>query len=76
MEPFEELLLKTLQARPGLTKERLAAAMSVACDDDFRERLSDALDHDIGAQGAGQVLSGADVEVLRVTDAARKTFGA
>ena len=47
MESFDELLARTLQARPGLTRERLAAAMAVAYDDDFRDKLSDACDRDI-----------------------------
>jgi len=47
MDDFEHLLAETLQAKPGLNRERLAAAMKVECNDQFREKLSDAVDKDV-----------------------------
>jgi hypothetical protein len=47
MEDFERLLIETLQARPGMTRERLAAAMKFDHGDEFREKLSQACDKDI-----------------------------
>jgi hypothetical protein len=47
MDEFDSLLTESLQARPGMTRERLAAAMKLECNDEFREKLSDAIDRDI-----------------------------
>jgi hypothetical protein len=47
MDEFEQALVNALQARPGLTRERLAAAMKMECSDEFREKLSQAIDKDI-----------------------------
>jgi hypothetical protein len=46
MDNFDQLLAQALKARPGITKERLAAAMGVPYDDEFRARLDQALDGD------------------------------
>ncbi len=47
MDEFEQLLVETLQARPGLTRERLAAAMKAEGGEEFREKLSQAIDKNI-----------------------------
>jgi hypothetical protein len=47
MDDFEQLLLETLQARPGMGRERIATAMKLECNDEFREKLSEAVDRDI-----------------------------
>jgi len=47
MDDFEKLLAETLQARPGMNRERLAAAMELECTDDFREKLSQAVDNNV-----------------------------
>jgi hypothetical protein len=47
MDEFEQLLLETLRARPGMNRERLAGLMNMTSDDAFREKLSDAIDKDI-----------------------------
>jgi hypothetical protein len=47
MEDFEALLSQTLKDRPGLTKQKLAAAMKVEYGDDFQEKLTAACDKDI-----------------------------
>jgi len=47
MDEFEELLVETLQARPGMTRDRLAAAMKMEGGEEFREKLSQAIDKDI-----------------------------
>jgi hypothetical protein len=47
MDEFEQALVNALQARPGLTRERLAAAMKMESSDEFREKLSQAIDKDI-----------------------------
>jgi hypothetical protein len=47
MDEFDKLLIETLQARPGMNRERLAAAMNLESNDDFREKLSDAVDRDV-----------------------------
>lgn len=45
MEAFEEALKAILASRPGLTKDRLAAAMGLTNEADFRKQLDDACDH-------------------------------
>jgi hypothetical protein len=47
MDDFETLLIETLQARPGMSRDRLAAAMKMESNEDFREKLSQAIDKDI-----------------------------
>jgi hypothetical protein len=47
MDDFEKLLTETLQARPGMTRDRLAAAMKLESSDEFREKLSEAIDKNI-----------------------------
>jgi hypothetical protein len=47
MEDFESRLAQLLKDRPGLTKERLAAALGVECADEFRENLSLACEREI-----------------------------
>jgi hypothetical protein len=47
MDDFEKLLTETLEARPGMTRDRLAAAMKMESGDEFREKLSQAIDKDI-----------------------------
>ena len=47
MDDFEKLLTEALQARPGMNRERLAAAMKMDCNDEFRERLSQSIDKDL-----------------------------
>jgi hypothetical protein len=47
MDEFEKLLTETLQGRPGMTRDRLAAAMKMESSEEFRERLSEAVDKDL-----------------------------
>jgi hypothetical protein len=47
MDEFEKLLVETLQARPGQTRDRLAAAMKLESTEDFREQLSAAVDRNL-----------------------------
>jgi hypothetical protein len=47
MDDFEKLLTETLQGRPGMNRERLAAMMKLECNDEFREKLSQAVDRDL-----------------------------
>jgi hypothetical protein len=47
MEGFEDALAAVLKARPGLTKERLAAAMGVPYEPEFRKQLDEACDRGI-----------------------------
>ena len=44
---FEETLARVLSARPGLTKDRLAAAMGLENAEEFRQKLDEACDKDI-----------------------------
>jgi hypothetical protein len=44
MEDFDSRLAQLLKARPGLTKERLAAVLEIEYDDTFREQLGLACD--------------------------------
>ncbi len=44
MEDFDARLAEVLQSRPGLTKERLAAAMNREPDTEFRTSLDGACD--------------------------------
>jgi hypothetical protein len=46
MQQFTENVLTALKNKPGLTKERLALAMNVEYDEQFRNALSAA--HDAG----------------------------
>lgn len=46
MQQFTENLLAALKNKPGLTKERLALAMSMEYDETFRSALNEA--HDAG----------------------------
>ena len=47
MDEFDKLLVEALKARPGQTRERLAAAMKLEANDEFREKLSAAIDRNI-----------------------------
>ncbi len=47
MDDFETALAATLKQRPGLTKERLAAAMGVEYEPEFRAKLDSACDKDL-----------------------------
>jgi hypothetical protein len=47
MDEFEKLLTETLQGRPGMTRDRLAAAMKLESNEEFREKLSQAVDKDL-----------------------------
>ena len=47
MEHFTDRLLEALKNRPGLTKDRLAAALELENDEAFREQLSAAYDADL-----------------------------
>jgi hypothetical protein len=49
MDEFEKLLVETLQARPGMTRDRLMAAMKIEAEEReaFRDKLDLAIDKDI-----------------------------
>jgi len=47
MDNFTERLLEALKSKPGLSRDRLAAAMGVECDESFRASLSAAYDADL-----------------------------
>jgi hypothetical protein len=47
MDEFEQLLAETLKTRPGMNRDRLAAAMKLECNDEFREKLSQAIDKNV-----------------------------
>jgi hypothetical protein len=44
MDEFDQRLTEILKQRPGLTRERLAAALAIEFDEAFRERLRLACD--------------------------------
>jgi hypothetical protein len=58
MDDFTALLAQTLRARPGLTKEKLAAAMNLENTEDFREKLSAACDQDLAHKIADKYYPG------------------
>ena len=47
MDEFESSLAAVLASRPGLTKDRLATAMGVPNEPEFRKKLDDACDKGI-----------------------------
>lgn len=46
-DDFEEKLAQVLSARPGLTKGRLAEAMHLENDEEFRRELDEACDRNV-----------------------------
>jgi len=47
MEQFDDALAKLLKTQPGLSKARIAEALTLELNDDFREQLDQACDRDI-----------------------------
>jgi hypothetical protein len=47
MDDFDSRLTQLLQARPGLTKERLAEALGIEYGEEFRENLALACDRNV-----------------------------
>jgi hypothetical protein len=47
MDDFESRLVQVLKTRPGLTKQRLAEALGVECNDEFWEKLGQACDRGV-----------------------------
>ncbi len=57
-DEFDASLEKVLTARPGLTKDRLAAAMGLTNEDEFRRKLDEACDKDIAHKIGDKVYPG------------------
>ncbi len=47
MESFDESLVNLLKTNPGLSKARIAEALKMELNDDFRNQLDQAYDKDL-----------------------------